>query len=210
MIQDIQWLGHGSFLIHSDLMIFINPWRIVRTPFRADIILIGHDHYDHCSPVDVDKLRSETTTILGNERVAQHIPQTHVLRAWQSVAFGRVSIKTVPAYSTQAGQHAPSQGGLGFILSLNYFDIYYAGDTQLIPEMEQFRPDIAILPIDNDSTLSVESAVEAVKVLRPRWVIPSNWGATGEGVTELEAKRFKHLIGQQAEVILPTLRLSEF
>ena len=206
MIDNILWLGHGSFLIQGEPIIYINPWRVARTAFHADVILIGHDHYDHCSIADVDKLRGPDTKIIGSERVATVIPDTTVLRPWQSFNVERVRITAVPAYSPGDLRHPQHDGGLGFVISVNYYDIYYAGDTQLIPDMQRVHPDIAILPIDNDGTLSIETAVEAVNLLRPRYVIPSNWGETGEGASEIDAKQFKKLVGGRAEVILPALR----
>lgn len=204
MIEQIQWLGHGSFLIQAPPIIYINPWRVVRSVFHADLILISHDHYDHCSAADVEKLKGPDTVIMGNERVAKQVSDTRILRPWQSVTFDRTSIKAVPAYSPEHVQHPRDHGGLGFIISHNYYDIYYAGDTKIIPEMKLIHPDIAILPIDDDGTLSLDEAVEVVKIMRPRWVIPSNWGTPGEGVTSVDAQVFKQRVGDAAEVILPT------
>ncbi|MCU0511853.1 MAG: MBL fold metallo-hydrolase [Anaerolineae bacterium] len=208
MIDHIQWLGHGSFLIQSQPIIYINPWRVVRNAFHADVILIGHDHYDHCSVADVTKLCGPATRIIGNEKVAALIPQTEVLRAWQSINVERARITAVPAYSPGDLRHPLTDGGLGFLISLNFYDIYYAGDTMLIPEMQRLHPDIAILPIDADGTLSVEEAVAAVGILRPRYVLPANWGAAGEGAAEMDARMFKKQVGGRAQVILPEDRPS--
>jgi L-ascorbate metabolism protein UlaG (beta-lactamase superfamily) len=203
MIEQIQWLGHGSFLIQSDPIIYVNPWRVIRTAFLADVILVTHDHYDHCSVGDVEKLKGPNTQIIGNARVAEQIDGVRILRPWHSMTLGKASIKAVPAYSPEDVRHPESDGGLGFVISTNFYDIYYAGDTKRIKEMELIHPDIAILPIDNDGTLSVDEAVDVVKLLRPRWVFPSNWGARGEGVTRVEAEDFKRKVGGNAEVILP-------
>ncbi|QPC81460.1 MBL fold metallo-hydrolase [Phototrophicus methaneseepsis] len=203
MIDQIRWLGHGTFLVQADPIIYINPWRVIRTPFLADAILVSHDHYDHCSIADIRKLRGDHTLIIGNDRVAQQIPNTTILRPWQSMNIGRASIKAIPAYSPNDPRHPKEHGGLGFVISLNYFDIYYAGDTCITPEMDMIHPDIAILPIDGDGTLTPEDAAQVVQKLRPRWVIPSNWGATGEGATRLDAQRFQKLVGGRAQVIMP-------
>jgi L-ascorbate metabolism protein UlaG (beta-lactamase superfamily) len=203
MIENIQWLGHGSFLIQGPPFIYINPWRVVRHAFHPDVILISHDHYDHCSVADVQKLRGAETLVIGNERVAQQIEGTTILRPWQSMTIEHMSLKAIPAYSTVGTQHPKEHGGLGFILSMKLYDIYYAGDTKIIPEMESIHPDIVILPIDNDDTLSVDEAAKVVEMLRPRWVYPSNWGATGEGASSIDVTRFKELVGGRAEVIIP-------
>ncbi|MCU0482123.1 MAG: MBL fold metallo-hydrolase [Anaerolineae bacterium] len=203
MIDNIQWLGHGSFVIQSDPLIYINPWRITRKVFHPDAILIGHEHHQHFSIPDIEKLRGADTKIIGNTMIANQLPETTILRHWNSISISKASIKAVPAYSPNHPKHALDAGGLGFVISLNFYDIYYAGDTQTIPEMSRIHPDIAILPIDGDGTLTVEEAAEVVHTMRPRWVIPSNWGYPSEGATLIDAQRFKRLVGDSATVIIP-------
>ena len=202
MIDRIQWLGHGSFIIQGPPLIYINPWRVARSVFLADLILITHDHYDHCSLADIEKLRGPHTLIIGNERVAREIDGCTVIRPWQSVTVDRACIKAVPAYSPEDWRHPASDGGLGYVISINLYDIYYAGDTQLIPEMGGLHPDIAILPIDGNGTLTVEEAAQAVRQIRPRWVIPSNWGPGPEGASRLDAAAFKRAAENVAEVVI--------
>jgi L-ascorbate metabolism protein UlaG (beta-lactamase superfamily) len=203
MIENVKWLGHGSFMIEGPPFIFIDPWRVVRAAFHADLILISHEHYDHCSTADVEKLRGPDTQIISNERVAKLISKTTILRPWQSISFERVNIKAIPAYSPDGKQHPKANGGLGFVISMNYYDIYYAGDTKVIPEMARIKPDIAILPIDNNDTLSIEEAAEAIAILKPRWVIPSNWAENGEETSLMDVNELKSLIGDRAEIIIP-------
>lgn len=202
MIDRIQWQGHGSFMIQGPPLIYINPWRVTRGEKPADIILVSHDHYDHFSIADIEKLRGPNTVVIGNEQVAREIEGCIVLRPWQSHSFERTCIKAVPAYSPNDFRHPPEDGGLGFVISLNFYDIYYAGDTQIIPEMDCIRPDIAILPIDGNGTLTVSDAVQVARRMRPRWVIPCNWGAPGSNATWLEAQMFANEIAGECEALL--------
>lgn len=201
MIEQIQWLGYGGFFIQGPPLIYINPSRVTRNTFLADVILVGHHHNEHFSMADITKLRGPQTQILTNEYVAQEIEGSKIIRPWQSMMIDRAGIKAIPAYSPLSTQHPQVDGGLGFIISVNYYDIYYAGDTQIIPEMSTIHPDIAILPIDDNGTLSVQDAAEVVKQMRPRWVIPCNWNAN----TQSDARRFKDLVAGRAEVILPSI-----
>ncbi len=201
MIDQIKWLGHGSFFIQGPPLIYINPSLVARNTFLADVILVGHHHDEHFSLASIDKLRGAQTQIFTNEYLAKEIEGSTVLRPWQSVMVERAGIKAIPAYSPNGWQHPQSNGGLGFIISVNYYDIYYAGDTQIIPEMASIRPDIAILPIDGNGTLTVQEAVEVVKQMRPRWVIPCNWGPG----TQADARLFKKEVSGRAEVVLPPL-----
>ena len=203
MIEHIKWLGHGSFLIQEPLIIYINPWRIVRSAFLADIILVSHDHYEHCSVADIQKVMGEETKIIGNDNVKAQLPSTFTLRYWQSMTIEPVNILAVPAYSPNDYRHPLEDKGLGFVISANYYDIYYAGDTQIIPEMQHIHPDIAILPIDSNGTLGIDEAVEVVKIMQPKWVIPSNWGNRNEGATHFDVQEFTTKIGARTKVIIP-------
>lgn len=205
MMDRIQWLGHGSFIIQGNPLIYINPWRVARGVFHADVILISHHHYDHCSLADIEKLRGSHTRIIGSRRVAEQIPGCEVLRPWQSISVDRTSIKGIPAYSTHNGLHPIEDGGLGFVISQNFHDLYYAGDTDLIPEMERIRPDIALLPIDGNGTMTVESAVEAVRIMQPKHVIPYNWGTYSGGATLYEARSFERQLDGIANVAVMEL-----
>jgi L-ascorbate metabolism protein UlaG (beta-lactamase superfamily) len=203
MIDRIQWLGHGSFAIQGTPLIYINPWRVTRSAFLADLILIGHDHYEHFSPADIEKLRDTQTVVVANEKVASQLESVKVLRPWQSITVERARVTAIPAYSPDGVHHPLEEGGLGFVISLDFYDIYYAGDTMKTPDMMRVHPDIAILPIDGHGTLTVEEAAEVVREMRPRYAIPCNWGTIVTGATLQDAQRFKSAVGDRAEVIIP-------
>src|SRR5579859_792860 len=203
MIERIQWLGHASFRIQGLPFIYIDPWRISRNAFHADVVLVSHDHYDHCSLPDVEKLRGPDTIVLANSMAAALLPDTTILRPWQVININSASIRAIPAYNSH---HPKDFGGLGFVISMEHTDIYFAGDTGLIDEMSTIRADIAVLPIGGRQTMNVENAVEAVKRIRPRYVIPSHWGTSLEGGTEMDARLFAELVTRDklAEVVIPT------
>lgn len=200
MIEYIDWLGHASFRIQTNPLIYIDPWRVAREAFSADVILVTHDHYDHCSPADVEKLRGPDTKVITNSMAASVLSDAIVLRPWQVMNVGKASIKAVPAYNSH---HPQAFDGLGFVISIDHYDIYYAGDTDVIPEMNKIRCDIAILPIGGRQTMDPEAAIEAVKCLKPRWVIPSHWGSPSEGGSLLDVKAFTRGVEGLAEVVLP-------
>lgn len=203
MIDRIQWLGHGSFFLPGPPLIYVNPWRVARNVFHGDVILITHDHFEHFSTADIEKLRGPETVIIANEKVGAQIEGCTIIRPWQSLTIDRASIKAIPAYTPDDWRHPLSDGGLGFIISMHYYDIYYTGDTQIIPEMENLRPDVLILPIDGNGTMNPTEAAELVKKLRPRWAIPCNWGHnSGEGANHLDALMFKQMAEGVTEILL--------
>jgi L-ascorbate metabolism protein UlaG (beta-lactamase superfamily) len=202
MIDRIQWLGHGSFLIQGPPLIYINPWRVSRSAFHPDAILITNDLYDHCSSGDIDKLRGPQTMIVANPAASNMLSEDALLlRSWQSVNVGSARITAVPAY-TRSDFYPASKGGLGFVISIDYYDIYYAGTTDFVPELEKIRCDIAILPLSGGpGTLNLERMVELVRVLQPRWVIPSHWGTIGG--TALDVQALERALSGLATVVAP-------
>jgi L-ascorbate metabolism protein UlaG (beta-lactamase superfamily) len=202
MIDSIKWYGHGTFCIDGSPQIVIDPWRVTSKSLQPDIILITHEHYDHCSPADVDKLRGENTVVIASRSAAEHLdgPVT-VLRPWQVINFGRTSIKAVPAY-TFTSHHPARREDLGFVVTRDYTDVYYAGDTDFIPELRDMRCDIAILPVAaRDGLMSAESAGEFVRAVKPRYVIPSHVGTHLEGGGMLEANAFEREVAQFTDLV---------
>ncbi len=202
MIARIRWQGHGSFIIEGDPVIQIAPWRIVKRESPPDIILIGHDQFDHCSPADVEKIRGENTLVIGSQSVADIIPGTKVLREWQSISVERTSITAIPAATRRSAREGKASGRLGFLISLDLYDIYYVGESEIIPDVKHFKPDIVLLPIDGYGRLSVETGLELVDLMKPAWAIPYNWGGAGEEATQLDAQSFKSRVTSRTEVIL--------
>ena len=200
MIERIEWLGHASFRIQGSPLIYIDPWRVARNAFHADVILVTHDHYDHCSSADVEKLRGPGTVVVSNPMAGKVLGNTTILRPWQVMNIERACIKAVPAYNSH---HPQEFGGLGYVISIDHYDIYYTGDTDVIPEMSMIRPDVLILPVGGRQTMTVDGAIEAVRRLRPRWVIPSHWGSPAEGGSIVDVKAFAKGIDGVCELVLP-------
>ncbi len=202
MIDRIRWQGHGSFAIEGTPSIQIAPWRVVKTDAPPDLILLGHDHYDHCSPADVEKIRGENTLVVGSESAGRVIPGTQVLREWQSINVGKANIKAIPALSSRDPRDQKGDGRLGFLISLDLYDIYYVGEADTIGETSYLKPDIILLPIDGYGRLSVTDAARLVESMQPRWAIPYNWGGAGEEATQLDAQSFQSQVAGNTEVLL--------
>lgn len=205
MIDYIEWLGHASFRINTPLTIYIDPWRVPPDSPPADVILISHDHYDHFSPTDIEQLTTPRTRIVTNQRVTAQLGHTQgvrVLRPWQSINIGPANIKTTPAYTRDA-YHPATREDLGFVIALNRYDIYYAGDTDFVPPLRSLRCDIAILPVSaREGLMTVEETVGFVQSLQPLYVLPSHYGSS-EGGTFLDARALQTALDGITTVVLP-------
>ena len=67
MIENIEVLCHSSIRITKNKIIYIDPFKIEENYFDADFIFITHDHYDHFSEEDIEKVKKENTLICITE-----------------------------------------------------------------------------------------------------------------------------------------------
>jgi len=199
MIENIHWLGHAAFRLDGDKTIYIDPYKIKGGP-GADIILISHSHYDHCSPIAVERIRkADGVVVTGPGCASKFGGDVRVLRPGRTVNVKGVAIEGTPAYNVKKPFHPRTEEGLGFVITVGGVRIYFAGDTDRIPEMAMIKADVALLPVSGAYVMDPEEAAEAVRLLKPRAAIPMHYG-TIVGTSQ-DALRFKDLAGVPVEIL---------
>jgi L-ascorbate metabolism protein UlaG (beta-lactamase superfamily) len=198
VLEKLLWSGHSSFIYEGGPLIYFDPFALHRLR-RADIILVGHDHPRHCSPVDIDKVRRAPTVILADEHSARHIaPPVISMAPGQQETIGDILIEAVPAYNLNTSFHPQRKAYLGFIVTLEGLRLYHAGDTDFIPEMHDLKVDIALLPVSGFTVMNAEEAAQAALALHPQVAIPMHYG-TAYGTQE-DAQRFRALLDGKVRV----------
>jgi len=205
---EVKWLGHSGFMIKNHKTIYIDPYNIKPDSEKADIILITHGHYDHCSVSDIKTLIKEGTKIFLTADAQSKITRfdipidIQIVEPNQEFNIGETKISTFPAYNIDKPFHQKGEGWVGYLVKINGLIIYFAGDTDLIPEMQKLtghkQPDktfVAILPIGGRFTMNVEEAFEAAKLIQPSLAIPMHYGAI-IGTNE-DAQEFVSLCKQE-------------
>ncbi|MFH1325472.1 MAG: MBL fold metallo-hydrolase [archaeon] len=205
---EIKWLGHAGFLIKNSKIIYVDPYNIKETEEKADVILITHSHYDHCSFADIKKIIKEGTKIIlpadCQSKVAKSdVPvNIEIIEPFQEKDFGDLKVSTIPAYNTDKTFHPKEEGWVGYLLKMNGVVIYHAGDTDKINEMQTLtghkqanKKLIALLPVGGRYTMTAEEAAEAAKIIKPYLAIPMHYG-TIIG-TEEDAKEFVNLCKEE-------------
>ena len=189
LVQDLHWLGHDCFrLDRPGGPIYWDPYQIEKGP-EASLILITHDHYDHCSPEDVAKIQGPDTVLITESDAAEKLSgKVAALLPGQKGKVGDVEIAAVPAYNLNKDFHPRGNDWLGFIVMVDGVTIYHAGDTDYIPEMDGYKVDIALLPVSGTYVMTAEEAVAAALAIGPKLAIPMHYGAiVGD---DDDAKRF--------------------
>ena len=175
--EKINWLGHDGFRIDGAKTTYIDPYQIKGGPV-ADVILITHEHFDHCSPEDVEKIQGPDTIIVTEKDSAKKLTgDVRVVKPGDTVDLGEVKIDVVPSYNTDKDFHPKKNGWLGFIVEIEGIKIYHAGDADFIPEMKDFEVDIALLPVSGTYVMTADQAVKAALAINPKLAIPMHYGA---------------------------------
>ena len=192
---ELKWLGHASFLIKDSKTgktIYIDPYNISNIPSgeKADIILITHSHYDHCSIADIEKLAKDGTIIVTpadcQSKITKltHKIQMQVIEPGDKIKLGNIGIDIVPAYNKDKEFHPKTEGWIGYIIKIENIAIYHAGDTDIIPEMQKLTgygkkeiEFIALLPVGGKFTMNAEEAAQAAIMMKPNLAIPMHFGS---------------------------------
>lgn len=200
----ITYVGHATTLIEIDgLRILTDPIfrnrvlhlqrRASASPERAwstglDAVLISHLHWDHVDLPSLTRLDPHTPLLVpagsGSLFRKEGFTDVREVESGQRCTLGSLTIEAVRAQHDGgrlfSGLEAES---LGFVLHGGQ-TVYFAGDTDLFPEMEDICDDmdIALLPVWGwgptlgPGHLNPYRAALALRMLMPRVAIPIHWG----------------------------------
>lgn len=200
MADNMHWLGHDTFKIMGEKTIYTDPFKI-RKNDAADIILITHEHYDHCSPEDVRKIQGPDTVIVAPPDCAGKLTgNIRKVKPGDSLTVQGISVEVVPSYNTNKQFHTKDRNWVGYIFTVQGQRIYIAGDTDFIPEMKDFRADVALLPVSGTYVMTADEAVQAALMIKPQIAIPMHYNSIVG--SEKDAKRFADGLKGKIEVRL--------
>jgi len=184
----ICFIGHASLhMVFNCKNIYVDPVEAVADISalpKADIILITHDHKDHFDLNAIETLRTDKTLIVLTEACAFQYKEGIIMRNEDVKIIQGLKIEGVPAYNIvskrSSGFPYHLKGiGNGYILTFGDKRVYVAGDTEKIPEMKELSDiDMAFLPVSPPSTMSIEMAIDAVRVIRPKIFYPYHYDGT--------------------------------
>ncbi len=204
LLKDVRWLGHDTFVISGEKVIYTDPFKLKEKSVtgKADIILITHDHFDHCSVEDVKKIQKPDTLIVTTPSCAAKVTgNVKQAKRGDVIEVGSIRIEAVPAYNIGKKFHPKESDGVGYIVTVKGQRVYLAGDTDHIPEMKTFKNvNIAILPVSGTYVMTEHEAVKAALEIKPDIAIPMHYG-TIIG-TKMNAEKFAQALKGKIEVVV--------
>ena len=185
MTDNITVFSQNSIRITDrDRRIYIDPFRMREEPRDADFVFITHDHHDHFSPEDIEKVVGEDTVLVVPEKMedkAQEVSGlfSKIVTVKPGVYrnIDGVEIETVPAYNILKPFHPKNAGWVGYIFRIDGKRIYVAGDTDATEEAKAVKCDIALVPIGGTYTMDAKKAAELINIIRPDVAIPVHYGS---------------------------------
>ena len=184
MLENIEVLYHSSIRISKNKAIYIDPFKIDKDYNDADIVFITHDHFDHYSEEDIDKVINENTTIIIPEEMLTKILRKGInknavitVESNKEYMVQGIKFETIPAYNTNKTFHPKENDWVGYIITLDGIRYYIAGDTDITEENRKVKCDVAFVPVGGTYTMDFKEAAQLINEIQPKIAVPIHYGS---------------------------------
>ncbi len=184
MLENIEVLYHSSIRISNNKVIYIDPFKIDKNYNDADIVFITHDHYDHYSDEDIDKVINENTTIIIPEELLTKLLRKGInknaiitVEPNEKYMVQGIKFETIPSYNTNKTFHPKENGWVGYIITLDDIRYYIAGDTDITEENRKVKCDVAFVPVGGTYTMGFKEAAQLINEMQPKIAVPIHYGS---------------------------------
>ena len=184
MLKNIEVLYHSSIKISKNKVIYIDPFKIDKNYNDADIVFITHDHFDHYSEEDIDKVINENTTIIIPEELLTKLLRKGInknaiitVEPNEKYMVQGIKFETIPAYNTNKIFHPKENGWVGYIITLDDIRYYIAGDTDITEENRRVKCDVAFVPVGGTYTMDFKEAAQLINEIQPKIAVPIHYGS---------------------------------
>jgi L-ascorbate metabolism protein UlaG (beta-lactamase superfamily) len=198
---DVTYVGHATVLIELDgarlltdpvlrdrvLHLRRAPTAVVPPLGDVDAVLVSHAHWDHLDLGSLERLGRDVRIVIprGAGKLVRRRGFADVveLDLGDRVEIGSVSVTATRAdHDAGRGPFGARAPAFGYLIE-GTRRVYFAGDTDLFPELADLAPvDLALLPVAGwgprvpAGHLDPRRAAEAARLLAARAAVPIHWG----------------------------------
>lgn len=183
MINNISINCHSSIKINGEKVIYVDPYKIKGINNDADLIFITHEHYDHYSSEDINKIKKSNTRFIvpksmKNRLIIDRISENDIISVDVKNKYNvdDIEFETIPAYNINKSFHPKNNNWVGYIININNIKYYIAGDTDITDEAINVKCDIAFIPIGGTYTMDYKEAATLTNKMKPKYTIPIHYG----------------------------------
>ena len=202
MEVDIKINAQSSIrLSNKEIVIYIDPYLIEKNVNDADYIFITHDHYDHLSIDDINKVIKEDTIIVGTESCFKSLEEFNnnkvKVKPNNKYLVGNLNFQTVASYNTNKLYHPEKNEWVGYLIDFNNKKYFITGDTDINKENKQIKCDVLLLPVGGVYTMDYKEAATLTNLIKPKLAIPTHY-QTVVG-TKVDAINYTNLLDKDIE-----------
>jgi len=140
---------------------------------KIDLIIVTHEHFDHFDKDAINYLvKRDNCIVVGPKNVMTELNlqknNERVVAIDDNLVCSKLNIKILPC------QHPQSFYPLGFLLDYDDTKIYYAGDTDSLPNVS-FNADIGIMPAGGKFTADMFVFISMARKLDLKYAIPMHY-----------------------------------
>ena len=195
----------SSIRIEAEKIIYFDPFKITTAANDADVVFITHEHFDHFSPEDIQKVQKPNTVFVAPKSMESALKKAGyseltLLTPGDKTKVLDIPVEAIPAYNIMKPFHSKKNGWLGYIVTVEGQRIYVAGDTDVTSEAKAVSCDIAMIPIGGTYTMNHTKAADFINELHPKTVIPTHYGSIVGSADS--GKAFQELVQSDIEVVI--------
>lgn len=184
MLENIEVLTHSSIRVSKNKIIYIDPFNIEKNYNDADLIFITHDHYDHYSEEDIDKVKKDDTVFIVPKELLTKLLKKGIrqdciiaVEPNQTERVLGIRFETVPAYNVNKTFHPKENGWVGYIIDIDGIRYYIAGDTDINEDNKKVKCDVALVPVGGTYTMDFKEAAQLINEIKPKVAVPIHYGS---------------------------------
>ncbi|MBQ7567678.1 metal-dependent hydrolase [bacterium] len=188
----LHYFGHSAFALENgEHAVLIDPFlkgnphmkgHSLPASLKLSTIIATHGHDDHLGDAPLLAKQHQAPIVavaeLATMLAAKGCPTIpcgvggKIEHPWGWSRF-------VPAFHSSSFEGKYAGNAVGVVVHMDGVTVYHAGDTCIFGDMkligELYRPHIALLPIGSCFTMDISEAVQAAKLIGPKWAVPMHF-----------------------------------